>query len=524
MVGAMPNTTIKRPVLQMRLYGTDVLRLVTGGGRFTPPERIDAHAPLVEVSAGWKDTIPDGRQIELWLSALLPQGGARSLHWRIARETFDREGVHREASDSADAIWGQPGREYAGAITFESHGTREDGSALEAPPVSDERLATDDIKREIGRAIVQMRTGDADSGDSSIALPVSSGVLPKIGLHLDQRTGAWHRAAPDDRPSTHIWKHEDRGHLPAEAAVEAVCLRALGTLGIRTAPTRAIMAGDFQMVVSERSDRRWHAKHGRIERIHQEEWVQAAGLDPAKLSQQPGEGGGWRELHAMLSAGASNPEAERAHLWATLAACVMLGHRDLHRRNLGILHAPAGEDRHIELAPLYDVSSMEGQADGYTRALPIPVGGARAIDEIGEAEWVTLATECDQTPDGVLAAVRGIAQNIDDALAQAIESATHEDEWRNRGEAQRRLKQVQEGVAERSAKARIHTRGQKQSQTGLQARLQAAVLRAATTTDASAPRDPGASGKAANEAVTRAETAKGRKNETPNQSSNISRR
>ena len=111
---------MKRPILQMQLYGTNVLRLVTGGGRFTPAERIVAQPELVDVSAGWTDGVPDGRQIELWLSALLPQGGARSLHWKRARDTFDREGIRREASDSADAIWGHPGHEYAGAVTFES--------------------------------------------------------------------------------------------------------------------------------------------------------------------------------------------------------------------------------------------------------------------------------------------------------------------------------------------------------------------------------------------------------------------
>ena len=448
---------MKRPILQMQLYGTDVLRLVTGGGRFTPAERIVAQPELVDVSAGWTDGVPDGGQIELWLSALLAQGGARSLHWRTARDTFDREGIRREASDSADAIWGHPGREYAGAVTFESLGTREAGIALEPPPDNDERLGTREIEREITKAIVQMQTGEADPEDLAIALPVSSGVLPKIGLHLDRRNRTWHHATRDERPSTHIWKHEDRAHLPVEAAVEAVCLRTLRTLGIRAAQTRAVMVGDFQMVVSERSDRRWHAEHERIERIHQEEWVQAAGLDPAKLTQQAGEGGGWKELHRILSSRAADPETERAHLWATIAACVMLGHRDLHCRNIGIRHAPAGEDRHIALAPLYDVSSMEGQAQGYARALPIPVGGMRAIDEIDETHWVALAKECDQAPDGMLSAVRGVAQHIDDAMAQAIDTAKGEDEWRNRDEALKRLNLVHEGVRRRADKARNRT-------------------------------------------------------------------
>ena len=53
--------------------------------------------------------------------------------------------------------------------------------------------------------------------------------------------------------------------------------------------------------------------------------------------------GGWSELHSILTSRARNRQHEREHLWDTVGACVMLGHRDLHRRNIGIRHV-GGEE------------------------------------------------------------------------------------------------------------------------------------------------------------------------------------
>ena len=449
---------MRRPVLEMKLHERTVLQLVTGGGRFTAPERIETHPGIERVSASWHDRELDGRALELWLSALLPQGGARSLQRDLARDTFDAEGIRREPSDSADTIWGTPGYEYAGAVTFRS--LRGQGlSAIEPPDVDEAALSPQELEREIVLAIVRMQRGRIEpGGGSGIQLPVSSGSLPKLGLRLEPRTGKWHRAGPG-RLSTHIWKHEDRSHFPAEAAVETVCLRTLKNLGIRAARTRAVMAGDFQMIVSERSDRAVETSSGQVTRIHQEEWVQAAGYDPVKLSQEAGERGGWRELHTMLSNTAADPQAEREHLWKVLAACVMLGHRDLHRRNIGIRHVAVDRKTWLELAPLYDAGSMEGQAKGYSRAMPMPVGGVREIEAIDEDAWVNLARECGREPDEVLAGVRRMAQEIDDALANAMEAARREDEWGRREEAAKRLGLVQENTRRRAAKARPRSTG-----------------------------------------------------------------
>ena len=141
-----------------------------------------------------------------------------------------------------------------------------------------------------------------------------------------------------------------------------------------------------------------------------------------------------------------------------LGACVMLGHRDLHRRNVGIRHGHRGEEPRIELAPMYDVSSMDGQTEGYGTKMPMPVGGVRKIEGIGEAQWVALARECGREPDEVLVQVRGVASEIEDAFADAVREAMEEDEWRSRDEALARLASVREGIKRRAQNARSRNR------------------------------------------------------------------
>ena len=61
----------------------------------------------------------------------------------------------------------------------------------------------------------------------------------------------------------------------------------------------------------------------------------------------------WRECHRLLSARAEDPDAEHRRLTQILAATWLIGHSDLHRRNLGFLHAEVGPTASITIAPLY---------------------------------------------------------------------------------------------------------------------------------------------------------------------------
>ena len=174
-----------------------------------------------------------------------------------------------------------PGREYAGGATFRS--LHEDETEIEGPDPGTRPIDVSRMRQELVRAIAQVRRTLGEDLDSGLNLAASSGTLAKLGLHLSPIDGRWYLPS-QDRLSTHVWKHEDRGSLPGEAALEAVCQRTLAMLAVRAARTRAAMVGGFQVIVSERSDRIFVPESGKVERIHQEEWIQVAGMDPTHLS------------------------------------------------------------------------------------------------------------------------------------------------------------------------------------------------------------------------------------------------
>ena len=436
-----------RTLLIVELHGRIGARIQTGGGRFSPPGRHRFAPTDTPLSSNWVDRTPSPAEVDHWLRALLPQGGAGSLHWTLARKRFEHEGVAREPADAADAIWGLPGREYAGAVTFRSH--LDDRPIPPPPDRSGPTLAERDIGDLIAQATRIARRAEATSDDwTELALPASSGTLPKIALHRDPATDQWHRPGPE-RPSTHILKHENRADLPGEAAAEAVCQRALASVGLRAAPTRALVISGFQLVASERSDREHDPDTGTIRRRHQEEWVQAASLDPTRLAQQPGENHGWRSIAARLREQSVDPDAELHHLTRVMAAAALLAHRDCHRRNIGLRHAPHDAPFSVELAPLYDFSTATGQHGDYGARLPLPIEGEADPDRIRPQHWRTWAEANALDPNRTASDLLELCHQLPDALADEMARRRNHDEVTEPEPARRRLAAVLEETTTR---------------------------------------------------------------------------
>ena len=209
--------------------------------------------------------------------------------------------------------------------------------------------------------------------------------------------------------------------------------------------------------MSERSDRFVDPAEHAVRPIHQEEWSCAFEGDPDEVIQRPGTNGGWADLYRFVTAGSPAPAAERAHFWTALAALVLLGHRDVHRRNVAVRYERRGELHRAELAPLYDVASMDGQADPRWRSLGLPVGGEEEIDRIGEAQWIAMARECGADPEEVLGLVADTARKLPEAVDLAVGEARAQDQWRDPDQARRRLDALRRGTSKRVEKARRPT-------------------------------------------------------------------
>ena len=103
----------------------------------------------------------------------------------------------------------------------------------------------------------------------------------------------------------------------------------------------------------------------------------------------------------------------------------------------------------IELAPLYDVSSADGQGEGYTRDLPLPIEGISDPEEVSSRTWLEWANATDQEPKEVLDHVLAVARDLPDALSDTA-SHNHEfDDFVDEQAAKRRLREVIDGTHRR---------------------------------------------------------------------------
>ena len=262
----------------------------------------------------------------------------------------------------------------------------------------------------------------------------------KIGLTMLE-DGGW-AAAYGHALNTWIAKVEDNPRLPGEAGIEAICQRAFATLGIDSAETASQIFDGVQTVLSRRSDRVGAPETGNVRPRHQEDMAQALGY-PCALKYDAGwrTEPRWRECHRLLSVRAKDPDAEHRRLTQILAATWLIGHSDLHRRNLGFLHAEDGTPPSITIAPLYDVSSARGLKN-IDQTLAIGIARQLGLTRIRPRVWIAHASECGLDPEETIEIVRATASRMPDAVAQARDEARSSDKNKAQASVDRRVTEI----------------------------------------------------------------------------------
>lgn len=264
-----------------------------------------------------------------FLDGLLPEGEARQA---IARDL----GL---SSDDTFALIAALGRDCAGALIIQP---ASDPAPTRHTTLSAKRLADADIARlvaDLGRAPL----GIGERVRLSLA-----GVQEKL-LLTRMPDGAW--GSPiDGTPSTHILKPGIASY-PSTVENELLCMRVAGHLGLSTASVEVIRVGGRKLLVVERYDRVVH-EDGGVERIHQEDFCQATGTDPAKKYEENG-GPALRQIAEILLNAATSSASVVVLLKAAVFNAV-IGNGDAHAKNFSLLHLESGA---LELAPLYDLLS-----------------------------------------------------------------------------------------------------------------------------------------------------------------------
>ena len=391
---------------------------------------------LGTLSLAW-DEEPGREALRRWLDDCLPENGQRSAFLRRAAERMEEYGYDGLPEGPSALLWGNAEAEYAGAVSF----AREEDGGI-SPGAGYAGLNEREIEERLREASrTAERTGLAQPGSFPERRVSLSGMRPKIGL---TPSGNGWRAAMGGALNLCIVKLEDDRQMPGEAGVEAICQRAAARCGLEAARTvtRTFGAERVQTVVSYRSDR-CVGEDGAVEARHQEEFSQACGWPGAlkyeeSFRNQPG----WPELYRLVTreeGRAAVREAER--VTGMLAFAWLVGHSDLHRRNVGIAHVAGKEGRIGRLAPLYDVSSSVGNPV-VSNHLAIGVGGRKAFGEIRPPHWVQHAKRCRLDPEETLQTVRGIAGKLPGALEEARDAARDEDDNREQSSVDRRMEQV----------------------------------------------------------------------------------
>ena len=354
----------------------------------------------------------------------------------------------------AEIAWALPGTEYAGAISFRSLDA--EGRTLEPCHTTANPLTAPTLDRLLDRIKREMARDTIHPGDPGVPVPTSSGAMPKVALHL-ARDGRWHLPRPPELRSTHILKIEDRPEaFPGEAIAEAACQRTPRALGIRASKTRTALVGTAreQAVISERSDREAGPDTGAITPIHQEEWASACGADPDDTFHRPGVPGGFDDLYRFLLEHTAAGETGRRHFWSALAACVLLGHRDLHKRNIGSRHSRKGEPWCVELAPHYDISTIHGCLPGVLECAPIPIDDEHLFTEGDARSGTRLALASGEDPSFAFVRLANAAEQLRGALAPARSASTDEDQAKDPRAAAKRLEALTRAVETRCERIR----------------------------------------------------------------------
>lgn len=422
--------------LGIYVYAEHAATIETDRHRWLESGPLEEGAALRRLSAGW-DEPPAMETVSLWLEGCLPENGLRLPYEERARERRMALGGGARLSVPEDLLWGNADAEYPGAVSFRRMEEAEEGAGTGG--------YTSLTNEEIGDRLHEAwRIANAEGKGPAAAYPERrtslSGMRGKIGLTA-LPDGRW-AVAHGDRLNTWIAKREDSPRLRGEAGIEAICQDAMGLLGLPAAKTVARMFADQQAVLSERADRYVEGEGTAVLPRHQEDFAQAAGWPGVLKYDRGGEQEPrWPRLYGLLKRYGEDAGTGWAKLTRALAATWLIGHGDLHRRNVGLQHSLRGEPFSVRLAPLYDVSSSVGVA-ALDQKLAIGIARQQRYSGIGPRQWRRHAVECGLDPEETLAIVRNVAGEMPEAIAAAGERAKTRDENRWQGAVGRRLERM----------------------------------------------------------------------------------
>lgn len=326
----------------------------------------------------------DGKlQVSAFIEGLLPEGNLRR---HIATEA----GV--PVNDTMTLLE-RLGAECAGAVQILSEGAK--------PGAGRVRRLT---KQEVDTLIADLPTYHLPEGTTPQAS--LAGIQDKVLLvALPNGEWGWPEAGA---ASTHIIKPEPLGGaVKLLIQTEDWALRVARGAGIDAAEPRIERFGGRTAIVVVRYDR---GPDGT--RLHQEDFCQALGLDPAAKYESTSEatrlGSRLRRVARAAAPRALDPDGFRLALLQAVTFNVVIGNSDAHSKNYSLM---IGRDGSVSLAPIYDVAPVM-YLDPAFKGTGHVINGKTGIDGIDVDDLTAEAVSWGMGQRRASAAVRSCMERI----------------------------------------------------------------------------------------------------------------
>ena len=269
-----------------------------------------------------------GHPVSAFVEGLLPEGNVRQ---HIASQ------AGLPVTDTMGLL-ARVGAECAGAVQFLPEGA--------VPSTGDVRRLSD---REVETLVADLPTYHLPAG----ATPQASlaGIQDKV-LLVALPDGGWGWPGAGAQ-STHVIKPEPLGGaLPHLIQTEDWALRTARQASIPAAESRLAKFERREAIIVTRYDR-----SAAGERLHQEDFCQALGLDPQAKYESTAEserhGSRLKRIARAAAARAHDPDAFRIALLEAVTFNVVIGNGDAHSKNYSVM---IDRDGSITLAPVYDAA------------------------------------------------------------------------------------------------------------------------------------------------------------------------
>jgi len=300
----------------------------------------------------------DDRKARPFFAGLLPEGQMR----RLIAQQFQVSG------QNDFALLDHIGGECAGAVTF-----LEPGQAL---PVS---THNDDIQwlsdEEVVAVLDELPRRPMLAGKDGLRLSLA-GAQDKLPVVFD---GARIGLPLNGPPSSHILKLAI--HAVEDSVInEGFCMALAEAMQLKPAKSKVHVVLDRPFLLVERYDRLINAQ-GHRQRLHQEDFCQALGVEPEMKYQN--EGGPDLALCFDLVRRATRPNAP--HILRLLDYVIfnaLIGNHDAHAKNFSLLHS----GKTPALAPFYDTLSTAVYPT-LTTKMAMKIGSKYKFSEVQAQHW-----------------------------------------------------------------------------------------------------------------------------------------